>query len=187
MRGALHGQRERRAAAAAAEEQQQPPARPPPPRRQQPRLQPPKGGRGSRRAHFPADFRSVCGFTCQAIKMMSMNSKQPHFAMHPTLPEHKYPSLHSSSEAIRRACLPTPPVSAPRPRLRPARLPPPRLRDTACRVLMRARSRCWVLRAGIFRGIPRRGTFCPVALNVVFPSPLPRVGRLRSEWEALGP
>ncbi|XP_019379372.1 PREDICTED: POU domain, class 4, transcription factor 1 [Gavialis gangeticus] len=41
--------------------------------------------------------------------MMSMNSKQPHFAMHPTLPEHKYPSLHSSSEAIRRACLPTPP------------------------------------------------------------------------------
>uniref|UniRef100_A0A8C0FBH0 POU domain protein n=1 Tax=Bubo bubo TaxID=30461 RepID=A0A8C0FBH0_BUBBB len=42
--------------------------------------------------------------------MMSMNSKQPHFAMHPTLPEHKYPSLHSSSEAIRRACLPTPPL-----------------------------------------------------------------------------
>ncbi|OBS69718.1 hypothetical protein A6R68_01740 [Neotoma lepida] len=44
--------------------------------------------------------------------MMSMNSKQPHFAMHPTLPEHKYPSLHSSSEAIRRACLPTPPLEA---------------------------------------------------------------------------
>ncbi|XP_035266934.1 POU domain, class 4, transcription factor 1-like [Anguilla anguilla] len=40
--------------------------------------------------------------------MMSMNSKQPHFAMHPTLPEHKYTSLHSSSEAIRRACLQTP-------------------------------------------------------------------------------
>ncbi|MBN3315745.1 PO4F3 factor, partial [Atractosteus spatula] len=40
--------------------------------------------------------------------MMSMNSKQPHFAMHPTLPEPKYTSLHSSSEAIRRACLPTP-------------------------------------------------------------------------------
>ncbi|KAM6980119.1 POU domain, class 4, transcription factor 1 [Aplochiton taeniatus] len=37
--------------------------------------------------------------------MMSMNSKQPHFAMHPTLPEHKYTTLHSSSEAIRRACL----------------------------------------------------------------------------------
>ncbi|KAJ8407084.1 hypothetical protein AAFF_G00287600 [Aldrovandia affinis] len=37
-----------------------------------------------------------------------MNSKQPHFAMHPTLPEHKYTSLHSSSEAIRRACLQTP-------------------------------------------------------------------------------
>lgn len=55
--------------------------------------------------------------------MMSMNSKQPHFAMHPTLPEHKYPSLHSSSEAIRRACLPTPPVSALRPR--PGRAPPP--------------------------------------------------------------
>ncbi|XP_021565029.1 POU domain, class 4, transcription factor 1 [Carlito syrichta] len=46
--------------------------------------------------------------------MMSMNSKQPHFAMHPTLPEHKYPSLHSSSEAIRRACLPTPPAFAER-------------------------------------------------------------------------
>ncbi|XP_023041479.1 POU domain, class 4, transcription factor 1 [Piliocolobus tephrosceles] len=44
--------------------------------------------------------------------MMSMNSKQPHFAMHPTLPEHKYPSLHSSSEAIRRACLPTPPLQS---------------------------------------------------------------------------
>ncbi|XP_005374293.1 PREDICTED: POU domain, class 4, transcription factor 1 [Chinchilla lanigera] len=43
-----------------------------------------------------------------------MNSKQPHFAMHPTLPEHKYPSLHSSSEAIRRACLPTPPAFAER-------------------------------------------------------------------------
>ncbi|XP_029458904.1 POU domain, class 4, transcription factor 1 [Rhinatrema bivittatum] len=42
--------------------------------------------------------------------MMSMNSKQPHFAMHPSLPEHKYTSLHSSSEAIRRACLPTPPL-----------------------------------------------------------------------------
>lgn len=55
--------------------------------------------------------------------MMSMNSKQPHFAMHPTLPEHKYPSLHSSSEAIRRACLPTPPVSAPH-----ARGPGPRAR-----------------------------------------------------------
>ncbi|XP_033932488.1 POU domain, class 4, transcription factor 1 isoform X2 [Pseudochaenichthys georgianus] len=40
--------------------------------------------------------------------MMSMNSKQPHFAMHPSLPEHKYTTLHSSSEAIRRACLHTP-------------------------------------------------------------------------------
>ncbi|MGH0137984.1 UNVERIFIED_CONTAM: hypothetical protein FKN15_068922 [Acipenser sinensis] len=39
--------------------------------------------------------------------MMSMNSKQPHFAMHSSLPEHKYTCLHSSSEAIRRACLPT--------------------------------------------------------------------------------
>ncbi|XP_006140034.1 POU domain, class 4, transcription factor 1 [Tupaia chinensis] len=68
--------------------------------------------------------------------MMSMNSKQPHFAMHPTLPEHKYPSLHSSSEAIRRACLPTPPVSAPSPRPRAARPPPPGPRDAACRVLM---------------------------------------------------
>uniref|UniRef100_A0A3Q3D2Z8 POU domain protein n=1 Tax=Hippocampus comes TaxID=109280 RepID=A0A3Q3D2Z8_HIPCM len=40
--------------------------------------------------------------------MMSMNSKQAHFAMHPSLPEHKYTTLHSSSEAIRRACLQTP-------------------------------------------------------------------------------
>lgn len=121
------------------QEQQQPPVRPPPPRRQPPRLQPPKGGRGNRRAHFRADFRSVCGFTCQTIKMMSMNSKQPHFAMHPTLPEHKYPSLHSSSEAIRRACLPTPPVSAPRPRSRPAHSSPTGLRDAACRVLLCAK------------------------------------------------
>ncbi|XP_007900762.1 POU domain, class 4, transcription factor 1 [Callorhinchus milii] len=42
--------------------------------------------------------------------MMSMNSKQPAFGMHHSLPEHKYTSLHSSSEAIRRACLPTPPL-----------------------------------------------------------------------------
>ncbi|KAJ8003328.1 hypothetical protein DPEC_G00147180 [Dallia pectoralis] len=40
--------------------------------------------------------------------MMSMNSKQAHFAMHPSLPEHKYTTLHSSSEAIRRACLQAP-------------------------------------------------------------------------------
>lgn len=46
--------------------------------------------------------------------MMSMNSKQPHFAMHPSLPEHKYTTLHSSSEAIRRACLQTPQVNDPR-------------------------------------------------------------------------
>ncbi|CAL8306130.1 brain-specific homeobox/POU domain protein 3-like [Gadus morhua] len=39
--------------------------------------------------------------------MMSMNSKQP-FSMHPILHEPKYNPLHSSSEAIRRACLPTP-------------------------------------------------------------------------------
>ncbi|XP_056141244.1 brain-specific homeobox/POU domain protein 3-like [Lampris incognitus] len=39
--------------------------------------------------------------------MMSMNSKQP-FSMHPILHEPKYAPLHSSSEAIRRACLPTP-------------------------------------------------------------------------------
>ncbi|KAJ1115522.1 hypothetical protein NDU88_003746 [Pleurodeles waltl] len=45
--------------------------------------------------------------------MMSMNSKQPHFAMHPSLPEHKYTTLHhTSSEAIRRACLPTPPLQS---------------------------------------------------------------------------
>ncbi|XP_072434023.1 POU domain, class 4, transcription factor 1 [Chiloscyllium punctatum] len=46
---------------------------------------------------------------CTVFKMMSMNSKQPAFGMHHTLPEHKYTSLHSSSEAIRRACLPAPP------------------------------------------------------------------------------
>ncbi|XP_078268089.1 brain-specific homeobox/POU domain protein 3-like [Rhinoraja longicauda] len=39
--------------------------------------------------------------------MMSMNSKQP-FGMHPILHEPKYATLHSSSEAIRRACLPNP-------------------------------------------------------------------------------
>lgn len=43
-----------------------------------------------------------------------MNSKQPHFAMHPSLPEHKYTTLHSSSEAIRRACLQTPQVNCTR-------------------------------------------------------------------------
>lgn len=50
--------------------------------------------------------------------MMSMNSKQP-FSMHPILHEPKYTPLHSSSEAIRRACLPTPSVSPdPEPRSR---------------------------------------------------------------------
>ncbi|XP_077117270.1 POU domain, class 4, transcription factor 3 [Ranitomeya variabilis] len=39
--------------------------------------------------------------------MMAMNSKQP-FSMHPILQEPKYPSLHSSSEAMRRVCLPAP-------------------------------------------------------------------------------
>ncbi|CAH2314896.1 brain-specific homeobox POU domain 3 [Pelobates cultripes] len=39
--------------------------------------------------------------------MMSMNSKQA-FSMHPMLHEPKYAPLHSSSEAIRRACLPAP-------------------------------------------------------------------------------
>ncbi|XP_015205074.1 POU domain, class 4, transcription factor 3 isoform X1 [Lepisosteus oculatus] len=39
--------------------------------------------------------------------MMTMNSKQP-FSMHPVLQEPKYASLHSSSEAMRRVCLPTP-------------------------------------------------------------------------------
>uniref|UniRef100_UPI00398E6592 brain-specific homeobox/POU domain protein 3-like n=1 Tax=Pristiophorus japonicus TaxID=55135 RepID=UPI00398E6592 len=41
--------------------------------------------------------------------MMSMNSKQP-FGMHPILHEPKYTTLHSSTEALRRACLPTPPL-----------------------------------------------------------------------------
>ncbi|XP_005996149.1 POU domain, class 4, transcription factor 3 [Latimeria chalumnae] len=39
--------------------------------------------------------------------MMTMNSKQP-FSMYPVLQESKYSSLHSSSEAMRRVCLPTP-------------------------------------------------------------------------------
>ncbi|KAM8799141.1 POU domain, class 4, transcription factor 3 [Eudromia elegans] len=39
--------------------------------------------------------------------MMAMNAKQP-FAMHAALPEPKYSSLHSSSEAMRRVCLPAP-------------------------------------------------------------------------------
>ncbi|KAL0994335.1 hypothetical protein UPYG_G00120780 [Umbra pygmaea] len=38
--------------------------------------------------------------------MMSMNSKQP-FSMHPILHEPKYTPLQSTSEAIRRACMPT--------------------------------------------------------------------------------
>ncbi|KAJ6650473.1 hypothetical protein lerEdw1_007445 [Lerista edwardsae] len=42
-----------------------------------------------------------------AATMMSMNSKQA-FSMHPILHEPKYTHLHSSSEAIRRACLPAP-------------------------------------------------------------------------------
>ncbi|XP_030084825.2 brain-specific homeobox/POU domain protein 3 [Serinus canaria] len=41
--------------------------------------------------------------------MMSMNSKQA-FSMHPILHEPKYPHLHTSSEAIRRACLPAPQI-----------------------------------------------------------------------------
>ncbi|XP_043560086.1 POU domain, class 4, transcription factor 3 [Chiloscyllium plagiosum] len=41
--------------------------------------------------------------------MMAMNSKQ-HLGMPPLLQEAKYPSLHSSSEAMRRVCLPTPPL-----------------------------------------------------------------------------
>lgn len=44
------------------------------------------------------------------LKMMSMNSKQA-FSMHPMLHEPKYGSLHTSSEAIRRACLQAPQVS----------------------------------------------------------------------------
>ncbi|XP_054833015.1 POU domain, class 4, transcription factor 3 [Eublepharis macularius] len=39
--------------------------------------------------------------------MMGMNAKQP-FGMHPALQEAKYSSLHSSSEAMRRVCLPAP-------------------------------------------------------------------------------
>lgn len=102
-----------------------------------------------------------------------MNSKQPHFAMHPTLPEHKYPSLHSSSEAIRRACLPTPPVSAPRPRFQPAHPPLPVSETLHVGCWCVQKSRSGDLRAGIFRGIPLLGTFCTVGLNVVFLSPLP--------------
>lgn len=48
--------------------------------------------------------------TSSSPTMMSMNSKQA-FSMHPILHEPKYPHLHTSSEAIRRACLPAPQVS----------------------------------------------------------------------------
>ncbi|XP_030066150.1 brain-specific homeobox/POU domain protein 3 [Microcaecilia unicolor] len=41
--------------------------------------------------------------------MMSMNSKQA-FSMHPILHEPKYTHLHTSSEAIRRACLQAPQI-----------------------------------------------------------------------------
>lgn len=81
-----------------------------------------------RREHFPSLRRLFFNWTktepneddaqrpsfTSAI-MMSMNSKQP-FSMHPMLHEPKYTPLHSSSEAIRRACLPTPSVS-PAPRI----------------------------------------------------------------------
>ncbi|XP_048826775.1 POU domain, class 4, transcription factor 2-like isoform X2 [Brienomyrus brachyistius] len=40
--------------------------------------------------------------------MMSLNGKQGFTMSHASLPEPKYSSLHSSSEAMRRACLPTP-------------------------------------------------------------------------------
>ncbi|NXJ67811.1 PO4F3 factor, partial [Rostratula benghalensis] len=39
--------------------------------------------------------------------MMAMNAKQP-FAMHAALQEPKFPSPHSSAEAMRRVCLPAP-------------------------------------------------------------------------------
>ncbi|XP_034543064.1 POU domain, class 4, transcription factor 2 [Notolabrus celidotus] len=43
--------------------------------------------------------------------MMSLNSKQPFAMAHSSLPEPKYSTIiSSSSEAMRRACLPTPPV-----------------------------------------------------------------------------
>ncbi|XP_042195946.1 POU domain, class 4, transcription factor 3 [Callorhinchus milii] len=41
--------------------------------------------------------------------MMAMNGKQ-HFSMHPALQEPKYPHLQSSSDAMRRVCLPNPPL-----------------------------------------------------------------------------
>ncbi|XP_069753847.1 POU domain, class 4, transcription factor 3 [Narcine bancroftii] len=43
--------------------------------------------------------------------MMAMNGKQQ-FSMHPILQDPKYPSLHSGSEAMRRVCLPTPPIQS---------------------------------------------------------------------------
>lgn len=54
--------------------------------------------------------RIAASLALACVIMMSMNSKQP-FSMHPILHEPKYTPLHSSSEAIRRACLPTPSVS----------------------------------------------------------------------------
>ncbi|XP_071768450.1 POU domain, class 4, transcription factor 2 isoform X2 [Centroberyx gerrardi] len=44
------------------------------------------------------------------MMMMSLNSKQPFAMAHTSLPEPKYSFSGSSSEAMRRACLPTPPV-----------------------------------------------------------------------------
>ncbi|XP_060950555.1 POU domain, class 4, transcription factor 2 isoform X2 [Limanda limanda] len=47
------------------------------------------------------------------MMMMSLNSKQAFAMAHSSLPEHKYSIINSNgggSEAMRRACLPTPPV-----------------------------------------------------------------------------
>ncbi|XP_032885775.1 POU domain, class 4, transcription factor 3 [Amblyraja radiata] len=43
--------------------------------------------------------------------MMTMNGKQQ-FSMHPILQEPKYPGLHSTTEHMRRVCLPTPPLQS---------------------------------------------------------------------------
>uniref|UniRef100_A0A8C2QTD6 Uncharacterized protein n=1 Tax=Capra hircus TaxID=9925 RepID=A0A8C2QTD6_CAPHI len=119
--------------------------------------------------------------------MMSMNSKQPHFAMHPTLPEHKYPSLHSSSEAIRRACLPTPPVSAPSPRTRPARPPLPVSETLHVGADVCPDPGAGIRGRGLLEESRYEAGFVPWRLMSGSRRLRLCVGRRRSEWGALGP
>lgn len=67
-------------------------------------------GGGNRQYRAPGAGLPGAPLPRSSPTMMSMNSKQA-FSMHPILHEPKYPHLHTSSEAIRRACLPAPQVS----------------------------------------------------------------------------